>query len=401
MYLTHLSLTNFRTFARLDIEIPRRVILLIGDNAQGKTSFLEAVYFLATLTSFQTRMDRQLVNFLAAREPLAVTRLVGEYRRGDSRHRIEARLILESVGANARRLRKEILLDGVKRSLAEAIGHFNAVLFVPQMTQIIEGGPEERRRYLNLTLAQAVYGYARLLGEYRQTLTQRNALLKQIAERGGDTAQLAFWDEKIADLGARIIHHRIQAVQELEQQATRIHHHLTRASEVLRLNYQPAFDPLPAPRRQYALPLDTPVDRSGLKVEEIRDGFLERLRKLHGEEIARGVTTIGPHRDELRFLSNGVDLGYYGSRGQIRTALLSLKLAEVAWLKEKTGEWPVILLDEIMAELDAQRRADLQDYLRSSEQVILTSTDASAFGRAFLERATLWKVEGGTIRAAE
>ncbi|RME88625.1 MAG: DNA replication/repair protein RecF [Anaerolineae bacterium] len=398
MYLTHLSLTNFRTFARLDIEIPRRVILLVGGNAQGKTSFLEAVYFLAALTSFQTHTDRHLVNFLAAREPLAVARLVGEYRRGESRHRIEVRLILEAVGTNGRRLRKEVLIDGVKRPLSEAIGHFNAVIFVPQMTQIIEGGPEERRRYLNLTLAQAIAGYASLLGEYRKALSQRNALLKQIAERGGDLAQLTFWDETLADLGAKIIHYRIHAVKELEKQATRIHHRLTRAAEVLRLDYRPSYDPLPAPQRQYALPMDTPADRSGLSPEEIRRGFLERLERLRGEEITRGVTTIGPHRDEVRFLGNGVDLGFYGSRGQIRTALLSLRLAEVSWLKEKTGQWPVILLDEVMAELDTQRRADLLDYLGESEQALLTTTDLSAFDESFVRGATVWQVEGGTVR---
>ncbi len=160
MHLNHLSLTNFRNFARLDIDIPRRVVLLVGSNAQGKTSVLEAIYFLASFTSFQTHTDRQLVNFVEARNPLAVTRLVADYERGTRRHKLEARLILEPTGINGQRLRKEVLLDGVKKQMNEVIGHFNAVIFVPQMSQIIEDGPDERRRYLNLALAQAVPAYA-------------------------------------------------------------------------------------------------------------------------------------------------------------------------------------------------------------------------------------------------
>ncbi|MCK6539854.1 MAG: AAA family ATPase, partial [Anaerolineales bacterium] len=138
MYLRRLSLTNFRNFARLDLDFPQRVVLLTGANAQGKTSILEAVYFLAAFTSFQTHADRQLINFHEAKKnTLAVTRLVAEYQRGRSKHRIEARLILEPVGVlNGQRLRKEVLLDGVKKPVNEVIGHFNAVIFAPQMSQI-------------------------------------------------------------------------------------------------------------------------------------------------------------------------------------------------------------------------------------------------------------------------
>ena len=128
MYLTHLSLTNFRSFTRLDLDIPRRVVLLTGDNAQGKTSVLEAIYLLAAFTSFQTHTDRQLVNFMEARKPLAVGRLVAEYVRGPAKHRLEVRLVLEAVGATGQRLRKEILLDGIKRPLAEVIGHNFVIL---------------------------------------------------------------------------------------------------------------------------------------------------------------------------------------------------------------------------------------------------------------------------------
>jgi DNA replication and repair protein RecF len=398
MYLTHLSLTNFRSFARLDLDVPRRAVLLVGSNAQGKTSVLEAVYFLAALTSFQTHVDRQLVNFLEARKDLAVGRLVAEYNRGPTAHRLEVRLVLEPVGVNGQRLRKEVLLDGFKRPLTEIVGHFNAVIFVPQMSQIVEGGPEERRRYLNLALAQAVPGYARWLSEYSQALTQRNALLKQLSEKGGDASQLDFWDETLTRSGAGLILARIQAVQEIEKQAARIHHELTRGSEVLRLNYLPAYDPLPGPDGQLALRMTTSVDRAGFDQETIRSGFLAALGQNRSEEIRRGVTQLGPHRDEMRFLANGIDLGDYGSRGQVRTSLLALKLAEVEWLKSRTGQWPVLLLDEVMAELDLQRRADLLTYLEKTEQTLLTTTDRGMFLPGFLEKAETWEVGAGAVK---
>lgn len=401
MYLKHLSLTNFRNFARLDLEVPRRAVLLVGSNAQGKTSLLEAIYFLATFTSFQTHTDRQLVNFLAARESLAVARIVADYQRGKKAHRLEVRIILEAVGPLGQRARKEVLLDGVKRNASEVIGQFNAALFIPQMSQVLEGGPEDRRRYLNLVLAQVLPGYAHALSAYHQALTQRNALLKQLAERGGDQTQLEFWDQNLVNTGAEIIFGRIQALQELERLAARSHLRLTRGQEVLRLAYDPAYDPLPRPTGQFALRMDTPVDRSSLELETIKRGFAEALQKLRPEEISRGVTTIGPHRDELRFLANGVDLGNYGSRGQVRTTLLALKLAEVAWMKEKTGEWPVILLDEVMAELDAERRADLLAALAETEQSLLTTTDAHFFTPTFVESATLWRVQAGAVSPDE
>ena len=397
MYLTHLSLTNFRSFARLDMDIPRRVVLLTGSNAQGKTSVLEAIYFLAAFTSFQTNTDRQLVNFIEARKDLAVGRLVAEYTRGLTKHRLEVRLVLEAVGATGQRLRKEILLDGVKRPLAEVIGHFNAVIFVAQMTKIIEGGPDHRRRYLNLALAQTVPGYARQLNEYGEALTQRNALLKLLAERGGDPSQLDFWDDSISHTGAAIILRRIQAIQEIESLAARIHQELTHAAEVLRLHYQPAYDPLLEPKGQIAMKLTTPIQRNGLSEEAIRQGFLEALRQTRAEEIRRGVTVLGPHRDDLRFLSNGIDLSDYGSRGQARTALLALKLAEIEWMKTRTGQWPVLLLDEVLAELDTQRRLDLLAYLDKIEQAMLTTTDLKLFTSGFIEKAEIWRVKSGKV----
>lgn len=397
MHLKHLSLTNFRSLTRLDADLPKRSVLLVGSNAQGKTSVLEAIYFLAAFTSFQTHADRQIVNFHEAKNPLAVTRLIAEYQRGKTKHRLEARLILEPTGVNGQRLRKEILLDGVKRQVNDVIGHFNAVIFVPQMSQIIEGGPEERRRYLNLALAQTIPAYARVLAEYNQAVSQRNALLKALSEGIGNKDQLEVWDEALVKFGSQIILWRIQAIQEIERYASRVHNDLTRGAEILRLAYEPAFDPLPKPTGQLGLKLDTDINRSAFDLDEIQVGFLSQLKQIRPEEIARGVTTIGPHRDDLRFIINKADVSDYGSRGQIRTTLLALKLAEVDWMKARTNETPVILLDEVMAELDTSRRADLLKYVSQDQQVLFTTTDLSLFDSSFVNDSEIWDVQGGVV----
>jgi len=397
MHLSHLSLTNFRLFSRLDMDVPRRILLLMGANAQGKTSLLEAIFYMATFSSFHAQNDRQLLNFIATRENLSVARMIATYQRQDRVHRLEVRLIQDSNGNGGARLRKEVLLDGVKTPPIQVIGHLNAVIFLPQMTGILEDGPAERRRYLDLLISQAQPAYTRALSEYNQALTQRNALLKLLNERGGDAAQLDYWDELLSSRGAQIISARIDTIQELEQLAKRVHDQLTGSSEVIRLIYQPSYDPLPPPQGQISLPIQVQVQRNGLTVEKIKQGFMERLISLRGEEIARGVTTIGPHRDEMRVLCNGIDLTDFGSRGQIRTALLSLKLAEVDWVKQKSGEWPILLLDETLAELDTQRRSYLLSYLENVEQVILTTTDMNLFPADFREKCERWQVVSGNV----
>jgi DNA replication and repair protein RecF len=398
MYLTHLSLTNFRNFTRLDADIPLGSILMVGANAQGKTSLLEAIYFLATFTSFHAHNDRQLVNFIAGREDLSVARIVATFCLNDKEHRFEVRIIQETGDFNGSvRSRKEALLNGVKLKINEAVGKFNAVLFLPQMLRVIEGAPEERRRYFNLALSQVISRYPEMLSDYSRTLSQRNALLKQLNERGGDREQLTYWDAQLANSGSQIIYARIQAIKELEYLSARIHQELTRGGAVLRISYQPAYDPLPQPPGQYELPLDAPITRQGFSLDQIREGFKGALFDQRRDEIARGVTTIGPHRDEVRFLENGVDLGIFGSRGQNRTAMLALKLAEVEWMKAKTNQSPILLLDEVLAELDSERRRDLLNRLSVSEQALLTTTDLDLFSEDYVKNSTLWYIKGGVL----
>jgi DNA replication and repair protein RecF len=398
MYLNRLSLTNFRSFSRLDLDIPREIFLLVGDNAQGKTTLLEAIYFLSTFTSFHASSDRQLINLTVPQERMTVGRIIGEFTRRDGSHRIEVRLIRESNGVNNHaRFRKEVLLDGVKRKMSEVVGWFNAVIFLPQMARIIEEGPAERRRYLDMLISQVSPRYVQHLSDYDKVLTQRNALLKQLGEQGGDPGQLAVWDGMLARHGAFIMAERIRTICEIEEEAKRTHYGLSHGREVLRLDYQPAYEPLSTSEGQMALPVETVPDRSGFSLEDIEAGMIEAFKGLQREEIARGMTTIGPHRDELRFLSNQIDLGDYGSRGQGRTALLAMKLAEVNWLHQKTGDWPVLLLDEIMSEMDTKRRADLLGALAQCDQAILTSTDISMFEPHFVESHHVWRVAGGMV----
>ncbi|MGH2583039.1 MAG: DNA replication/repair protein RecF [Anaerolineales bacterium] len=396
MRLQSLSLTQFRNFARLDVEVPDGPVLIVGRNAQGKTSLLEAIYFLATMTSFHAENDRQLINFLETRKPIAVARLRAAFAKGERTHQVEVRIIREQTRNGVDRSRKEILVDGLKKKAGEAAGFFNAVLFLPQMLQIIEGTPRHRRRYLDLALSQVQPQYAAQVNEYENILSQRNALLKQLGENGGDASQLDFWDERLALRGAQILAARTQAISELDLLAGRVHTEMTDGAEVLRLNYQPNYDPLPNPNKQRSL-IDEPADRSAIPMEKVEKGFRDTLQKARAEDISRGATGLGPHRDEIRFLSNGIDLGTYGSRGQVRTALLTLKLAEREWMHDRSGSWPVLLLDEVLAELDETRRADLLERVTGIGQVLLTTTDFNLFTQEFLDLATRWQIESGQL----
>ena len=401
MVIRQLSLTNFRLYSRLEATLPRGPLILVGANAQGKTSLLEALYYLGTGQSHHAASDRQLINFLAlSSEPLPFARIVAEaLSPADSApKRLEIRLVLDPTQTGDGRLRKEILVNGVKRRLSDLAGQVNVVLFLPQDLTIVEGSPSDRRRYLDLALSQVDPTYSFALLEYTKVLTQRNALLKQLQERGGAEAQLEFWDERLGEHGALIFTARAAALMELEGLASAIHRDLTRGADGLRLAYHPAFDPAAAPDGQLGLPLDVPVHRTGVAPAEVAAGLVEKLRATRAEEIARGMTLTGPHRDEIRFLAGGIDLGTYGSRGQARTAVLALKLAEVEWMRAKTGEWPVLLLDEVLAELDINRRGELLARLGEAEQVVMTTTDLGLFPKAFVERATVWEVTNGQIK---
>lgn len=396
MQVTHLSLTNFRNYVRLEADLPRGALLLVGSNAQGKTSLLEAIQFLSTATSPQAASDQQVINFLALKETPAFARISAELVSSARLQRIEIRLILDpNPTTRELRTRKEILINGIKRRRSDLSGVINTVLFRPQDMLTIEGSPSLRRRYLDQVVSQAEPSYAAALGEYGKVLAHRNALLRRFQERSGDPSQLAFWDEKLAALAASLTRARAIALGELESLAAKTHLGLSRGAETLRLEYQPSFS-------DYLDPVQPPSlmqsnEWTSISHETIRQSFLKGFQQRRREEFARGTTVIGPHRDDFLFLSNGLDLRSYGSRGQNRTAMLALKLAEVDWLHQRSGEWPVVLLDEVLAELDGNRRRDLLAHIIEAQQAILTTSELTMFDDSFKQQTTLWQVSGGKI----
>ncbi|MBQ6502984.1 MAG: DNA replication and repair protein RecF [Flexilinea sp.] len=399
MILRHLSLSNFRSYLRLDTDIPRRILLLSGGNAQGKTTLLESLFYCASFSSPLSAADRQLIHFNVLNDPVAVARMIVEFEREGASHRMEVRIILENAEKGGR-TRKEILLDGIKSSAQKAIGTFPCVLFLPQMTRILEGPPDERRRYMNIMLSQSVPGYARALSEQKQILTRRNALLKLLAERRTDPSQLDYWDMMLAQRSAILIRQRANALLSLKKFAQEIHLQLTDSHELLSLSYLPGFDPL-HPDLYVGKPAQNPVKEEAifsLSDDEIIHSYTRYLKEFRENDIRRGSTSVGAHRDDFSIFSSGIDLCTYGSRGQVRTALLSLKLAEIEWMKEHTGTSPLLLLDETLAELDEKRSLDLLSRLEQYDQAILTTTDQTHFPTSFTENNTIWQVNGGVIK---
>jgi len=401
MRLSHLSLTNFRNYSRLELDIPSGQLVLHGDNAQGKTNLLEAIYYLATSRSPYTEADRQLINWLAEEEHLTFTRVVAELITRLEKKRLEITLVKEPTPDGPVRLRKEIRINGLPRRRLDLLGHVIVVMFAPQDMALVEGPPTNRRRYLNVTLCQVEPPYCRALGEFGKVLTQRNALLKRLGDerRSGGDDELAFWDKRLVEDGAIVIAARNRLVRDLERLAQPIHEELTGGLEHLKLHYQPSLDPTADPQGQMAF---SPADLGAsalpdLEPKVIAERYLAALKARRREEFARGQTLIGPQRDELRFLVNGKDLGHYGSRGQNRTAILALKLAEVNWMREQTGESPILLLDEVAAELDENRRAFLLNSINGVEQAVLTTTDPGLLAEGLGAEAVLWQVEAGRI----
>ncbi len=395
MRLLHLSLTNFRSYARLELPMPEGTVLLCGANAQGKTSLLEAIYYLATGRSPWTTSDRQLLNWRAEGDVLPFIRIGAELlSRRSALTRLEVIIYKEAENGG---FRKEIRVNGAKKRVLDLIGNLNVVLFLPQDLALIEGSPVDRRRYMNITLAQTDPNYAAALQTFDKALTQRNALLRQIAERRAGLRELAYWDEQFVNAGSVLIAGRLHLLRDLELLAADIHRQLTNDSERLALHYLPSF--APTSRSDGQLVLNLPgldLDRR-LTPSEIAAQLRKALTEHQREELARGITLIGPQRDELRFSVNGRDLGLYGSRGQARTAVLALKLAELAWMRNVTQDEPVLLLDEFVAELDAERRAFLLERIQTASQALLTTTEPDMFTPTFLQRAAVWRVRSGQI----
>lgn len=402
MHLTHLVLTNFRNYTHLELALRPGVTVIQGNNACGKTSLLEAIFYLATSRSPHASADRELIRWGASSEPLPFARIEAHIERSTgARTHIEIVLMASEEQARATesnharatqgRITKRIKVNGVGTRAMDLLGELNVVLFLPQDLDVVFGSPSHRRRYLDLTLVQIDPRYGRALAKYNQIVEQRNGLLREFRERTYQPHELAIWDRPLIEEGTYLIARRAATIARYNQLVAETHAHLTEQREHLQLVYQPSvpcvtasFDPPPS---------------------EIARNFAQQLDALRARELSAGMTLIGPHRDDVRFLvtrhpasdTTAMDATTYASRGQGRTIALALKLAEVRLMRAETGEAPVLLLDDVMSELDAARRAALAQALQDVAQAIITTTDLEDFSAEFLENARVWRVCAGTL----
>ena len=405
MFISHLSLTNFRNYSRLELSLPQGVSLLHGANAQGKTNVLEGIYYLATTRSPQADNDQQIINWEAVQtgEPIVVGRLVAQISAKDGPHQVEMRLILEPQ-KDGSKFRREALIDRRKVRLMDLLGNMRVVLFLPSDVEMIGGSPSRRRRYLDIMLCQIDAVYCRALSQYNKIIEQRNASLKQLAESGRGREVLAVLTEKLIQQGSLIFAHRARHMADLAAHTARIHYEgLTGGRETIRLGYLPRLQPQglgagdDSEERVNLFEKDAQWLQKTPDNSLIEERFAKVVKSMEARDIASGSTTVGPHRDDWRFWVNGRSLSSFGSRGQQRSAMLALKLAEIEVMANLTGEMPILLLDEVVAELDEERRELLLTYVRNGAQAILTATDPNMFPKEFLREVNTMFVHQGRI----
>jgi len=397
VHLTHLSLTNYRNYSRLSLDLPSGPILLRGENAQGKTNLLEAIAFLSTTRSIHARTDQQLINWLMLKEDvLPFARVEATVQTQTERFQLAITIVREN-----QTIQKTIQINGVKKRAMDVIGKLMTVMFLPEDIELVTGPPATRRRYLDSTLCQINPAYCRALSRYNKVLLQRNALLKELFKRRGKPDQLIYWDEQLALNGAIVAQERHQTLLNLDTIARQHHRQLSNGQEGLRLYYVPSFNLYQRPKPNTQVPLiaaELAAYASSIpSLDEIQQIFLAYLQQAQAEEIRRGVTLVGPHRDDFLFLVDGVDMNLYGSRGQQRTAALSAKIAEITLMQQATQEIPVLLLDDVMSELDAYRRQQIIKLVDQAQQAILTATDWSDYDATFRQHAKLFTVNQGQL----
>lgn len=346
MKINRLKLYQYRNYPYLELAFSDNINIFLGRNAQGKTNILEAIYYTAIGRSHRTHNDQDLIMW--------------------DKNQSKVQIDFERIGVEnclsflfQKDKRREIVYNGVKVKLNEAMGAVNVVMFSPEDLMLIKGAPQERRRFLDLEISQANRVYYELLSKYIKIVQQRNTVLKKLREERAGEEMLEVWDEQLAAIAYRIVIKRKEAVDKLSMLANLMHRRLTKESENLKLTYL-----------VHGLEDETLLDESWY-----RDSLKER-RKL---DIIRGSTSIGPHRDDLKIEVNGIDLKTFGSQGQQRTGILSLKLSELEYIKSEIGEYPILLLDDVMSELDYERRAQLLLFIKEKIQTFITATDRKYF----------------------
>ena len=372
MYLKTLHLRYFRNYQEQRVDFIAPKTILVGNNAQGKSNLLEAVELLATLRSHRMARDRDLV-----REGEAFGQINATLERQTGI--IDLSLTLRRAGRRTVALNSEYL-----RRQLDFLGVLNAVQFSSLDLELVRGGPEQRRHWIDTLLIQLEPVYAYILQQYNQVLRQRNAFLKARGERlevrGSDSdSELAVWNAQLAAVGARVIRRRSRGIERLAPIASAWHASISDRTEILQVKYAP----------------NVPLTQGS--PEEVQQAFLEKIAQRVIAEQHQGTTLVGPHRDEIELTINQTPARQYGSQGQQRTLVLALKLAELKLIEEVIGESPLLLLDDVLAELDPNRQNQLLEAIQDRFQTLITTTHLGAFDSQWLKASQILTVQAGHI----
>ncbi|MBR1884962.1 MAG: DNA replication/repair protein RecF [Schwartzia sp.] len=371
MKIRRVAMKNYRNYVDQTLEFAPGTNVFLGQNAQGKTNILEAVYYGALGRSHRTSADGELVRWNEGEARLSVV-----FSRRDAENELEFRFFRDK--------RRKMTRNGASIRMKDLIGTLNVVLFSPEDLFLIKGAPAGRRRFLDMEISQADPAYFYDLAIYTRLLSQRNSLLKKIRDGEASEDELPIWDTQLVPRAVSVMKKRIDAVKKLDGLAEKTQKEISGGAERLALRYEIH---------------GMGEENDGRMTKELFSWYNGKLAESKKLDILRGATRFGPHRDDLAFLVNDVDLRAYGSQGQQRTGILALKLAELAFFHEETGEYPVLLLDDVMSELDRGRREQLLSFIRGEElQALITATDeaylpSEGFG-------TVFRVEHGTVKMA-
>jgi DNA replication and repair protein RecF len=370
LWIKNLKLKNFRNYERLNIDFSNSFNIIYGDNAQGKTNIIEAIFLCASGRSHRTSRDYEMLrNGTGGFEVNLLLR--------KSSDEVEINIFFNNEE------RKRIKINEIAvRKTGDLMGHLNAVIFSPEDLMIIKQGPAERRRFIDITLSQMKPAYFYELQQYARILFQRNTMLKKAVSERIDENMLDVWDRHIAKTGSKIITERINLIKRLDVLAGLRHEKLTNRGESLNIFYKPSIA----------------FDKDSTS-EDIEAAFRKTLYRNRQEELRKGATLAGPHRDDIDILLNGDNTKIYGSQGQQRTSVLSVKLAEIDLIKEEIGEFPVLLLDDVLSELDGRRKEYLLDSINGL-QAFITCTDKKFYNKK-KEDAAFFYVNAGRINAEE
>lgn len=367
MRVNALKIRNFRNYEALDLSFDKDCNIIFGENAQGKTNILEAIYLCAAGRSHRTSKDNEMVRMHTEGYSIFL-----DIEKEKQEINIEIKYYREG--------KKSIKINEIPaKKLGNLIGNLNAVIFSPEDLMIIKDGPSERRRFMDITISQLKPSYFYDLQQYGKILMQRNSLLKEIQLKRTLEETLDVWDEHLIKTGARIIKARKEFVEKINIHAKENHEKITNGKEKLYIGYECSFK----------------VKNWG-SIDNIEECFERSLKGAKERELVKGTTTYGPQRDDCCIILNETDIRIYGSQGQQRTAVLSMKLSEIDIMKDETGENPVLLLDDVMSELDMER----QDYLlRNLEKVqtFITCTDKEYFGKINDVRTGYFHVVNGSV----